>query len=149
MKLQDQFFKENRLDMNETFGETRSTVGAQDQETSSQRQERWLATGGIVGAIMAASCCVVPLILVTLGVSGAWIGSLTALEPYKPYFLAVAAILLGAGFWHVYMKPQRACAEGSYCARPRSGHVTQAVLWLATALALLAATVDYWAPLFY
>ena len=129
--------------------DNRTTADVEDQEATSQRQERLLATGGIVAAIIAASCCVGPLLLVMLGVSGAWIGTLTALEPYKPYSLAVATILLGAGFWHVYIKPKRDCIEGSYCATARSSRVVQIVLWLATVLVLLAATVDFWAPLFY
>ena len=135
--------------MHETVEGNRVVTKAKNQENNSQGQERLLAAGGIIGAIVASSCCIVPLVLVTLGVSGAWIGNLTALEPYKPHFLAVTAILLGAGFWHVYFKPKRACADGTYCARPRSGRITQTALWFATALALLAATVDYWAPLFY
>ena len=111
--------------------------------------ERLLATGGLIGAILASSCCILPLALVTFGISGAWIGNLTALEPYKPYILAVAAITLGGGFWQVYAKPRKACTEGSYCASPTSGRVTKTALWAATALALGAATVDYWAPLLY
>ncbi len=110
---------------------------------------RLLAAGGIIGALIGASCCVVPLLLVTLGVSGAWIGQLTAVEPYKPYFLTATALLLAGGFWHVYLKPKKACENGSYCARPASGRITKAVLWLATGLAVLSATVELWAPLFY
>ena len=135
--------------MHETFDQNRTVTKAENQENNSLGRERLLAAGGIVGAIIASSCCVLPLLLITLGVSGAWIGSLTALEPYKPYFLAVTAILLGAGFWHVYIRPPKACTDGSYCARPRSGRITQIVLWLAAFLALLAATVNFWAPLFY
>ncbi len=135
--------------MHETFDQNRTVTKAENQENNGLGRERLLAAGGIVGAIIASSCCVLPLLLITLGVSGAWIGSLTALEPYKPYFLAVTAILLGAGFWYVYIRPIKACADDSYCARPRSGYITQIALWFATALALLAATVDYWAPLFY
>ncbi|WP_222873573.1 mercuric transporter MerT family protein [Hankyongella ginsenosidimutans] len=60
-------------------------------------RSHWLATGGLIGAVLASSCCVVPLVLVTLGVSGAWIGSLTALEPYKLFFVLVTlALLAGA-----------------------------------------------------
>ena len=135
--------------MHGTFDQNKAVTMAESQENNSLGRERLLAAGGIVGAIIASSCCVLPLLLITLGVSGAWIGNLTALEPYKPYFLTVTAILLGAGFWHVYVRAPKACADGSYCARPRSGRITQIALWLATALALLAATVDYWAPLFY
>lgn len=109
----------------------------------------WIASGSLIGAILASTCCIVPLALVTLGISGAWIGSLTALEPYKPYFIAATAILLGAGFWQVYGKLKPACEEDSYCANPVSGRITKGALWLATLLVLLAATIGFWAPLFY
>ena len=42
---------------------------------------------GSVAAILASTCCLGPLILVLLGFSGAWIGSLSVLEPYRPMFL--------------------------------------------------------------
>ncbi len=114
-----------------------------------QNRSRWLAAAGISGALIASSCCVVPLLLVTLGISGAWIGNLTALEPYKPYFLGLTILLLGFGFWYVYFKPKKDCEEGSYCARPSSARITKSALWIATVLVLLSATVDFWAPLFY
>lgn len=114
-----------------------------------QSISKWLAAAGISGALIASSCCIVPLLLVTLGVSGAWIGSLTALEPYKPYFLGVTVLLLGFGFWYVYFKPKKDCEEGSYCARPSSARITKSALWIGTVLVLLSATVDFWAPLFY
>lgn len=121
-----------------------------DGPDAAARNRGWLlAAGGTIGALLASSCCVVPLLLVTLGVSGAWIGNLTALAPYKPYFLAAAVPLLGAAFWQVYFKAEKACGAGPDCARPPSIRITKAVLWLATALTLLAATVNLWAPLFY
>ena len=107
-----------------------------------------VAIGGVIGAILAASCCVVPLVLVTLGVSGAWIGSLTVLEPYKPIFAVVTLALLGFGFWHTYFKPKEVC-EGSYCANPTSTRVTRIALWVGTVIVLAALSIDYWAPLFY
>lgn len=118
------------------------------QETQEGRG-RLFAAGGVLGGVLASSCCIVPLVLVSLGISGAWIGSLTALEPYKPYFLVVTAIFLAGGFWHVYLRPQKACADGSYCARPASAKLAKSALWLGTVLAVLAATVSYWAPLLY
>jgi len=114
-----------------------------------QSRGRLLAAGGIFGALIASSCCVVPLVLVTLGVSGAWIGNLTALEPYKPYALTVTALLLAGGFWHVYFKPEQVCPEGAYCARPASNLSSKSVLWIAVLLVLLSATVNLWAPFFY
>ncbi|WP_339747637.1 mercuric transporter MerT family protein [uncultured Maricaulis sp.] len=124
-----------------------------DQDTltkpGDRQSGRLLATGGILGAVLASSCCILPLILVLTGVSGAWIGSLTALEPYKPYFILVTLAMIGVGFWHVYFKPQPACEPGSACARPESRLVTKTALWAGLAIVLLAATIDLWAPLFY
>ena len=107
------------------------------------------ALASLVGAVLASSCCVIPLVLVTLGASGAWVGNLSALNPYKGYFAAVTLGFLGAGFWQAYFKKDTACEEGSYCATPNSGRVTKVALWAATILTLLALTVDWWAPLFY
>ena len=114
-----------------------------------QTKRGLLATGGVVGAILASACCVAPLLLLMLGVSGAWIGNLTALEPYKPLFATVALIFIGLGFWHVYFKTKPACDDGSYCARPESALITKAALWFSTVLVGLALTINWWAPLFY
>lgn len=120
-----------------------------DIQPNSDARGNWLATAGIVGAVLASSCCIVPLILVTLGVSGAWIGSLTALKPYQPYFVAVTLALLASGFWHVYARTKPECADGSFCALPQSTIITQSVLWVATIIVLAAMTLQWWAPLFY
>lgn len=119
------------------------------QVNQGSASRRLLAAGSLIGAVLASSCCIVPLALVSLGISGAWIGNLTVLEPYKPYFIAATVALLGAGYWQVYIKPRRACATGSYCASPSSGRITKAALWIATVVVVLAATINYWAPLFY
>jgi mercuric ion transport protein len=118
-------------------------------ESPAERRKGWLAAGGVAAAILASSCCIVPLVLVTLGISGAWIANLTALEPYKPVFAAVALALIALGFRQVYFRPKAACAEDSYCARPQSARLTKFALWFAAVLIVLAITVGWWAPLFY
>ena len=121
----------------------------QAQVPAPNKNDRWLAVGGIAGAILASSCCILPLLLVLAGVSGAWIGSLTALEPFKPYFIAVTLGFIGFGFWHVYFKAKPPCEDGSYCAKPQSTLITQVALWAGLVIVLLAATIDWWAPVFY
>ena len=49
---------------------------------------------GFVSAILASTCCLGPLVLITLGVSGAWISNLTLLEPYQPFFIGAALVAL-------------------------------------------------------
>ncbi len=121
------------------------TVGIKDRDA----KKRSAATGSVIGAILASSCCIVPLVLVTLGASGAWIGNLTVLEPYKPLFATVTFVFLGFGYWQVYRKRKVACEEGSYCATPAADRIAKGALWSATILVLLALTIDFWAPLFY
>lgn len=125
------------------------TLNSSKAAAEPDRREGGLAAISVIGAFLASACCIVPLLLVTLGVSGAWIGNLTMLEPYKPYIAAATLVPLGLGFWHVYFKPEAACEPGSYCARPRSGIITKTALWLATVLIVLASTIGWWAPLFY
>jgi mercuric ion transport protein len=61
--------------------------------------------GGVVTAIAASACCVVPAVLALVGVSGAGVAS--ALAPYRPFFLALTIVALGAGFYLAF-RPSRA-----------------------------------------
>lgn len=112
-------------------------------------KQGWLAAGGLMGAILASSCCIVPLALVIVGVSGAWIGNLTALLPYKPIFTAISLGFIGLGFWYVYFRQKPLCEEDSFCARPQSSLLTKTALWAATFLVTLSTTITWWAPFFY
>ena len=115
---------------------------------SATRRAGVASLGGILAALGAASCCVVPFALFTLGISGAWISNLTALEPYQPIFGAVAFAFIGYGFYQVYRKPKVACAEGSYCAKPSSGRIAKIGLWTAVVLVAVALGFPKLAPLF-
>ena len=108
-----------------------------------------LATGGVLGAIAASSCCILPLVFFSMGIGGAWMSNLTALAPYQPIFVAITLGFLGAGFWRVYRKPKAAecCAEESYCASPTSNRVLKMALWSATALVFAVLALPYVAPI--
>lgn len=116
-------------------------------ERSEAGRQRLAAVGGILGALAASSCCIVPLVLFSLGISGAWIGNLTALAPYKPLFVAGTAGVLGYGFYLVYWKPGRACTDDAACARAIPSRLVQLALWIATVLVIAAFAFDYVAPL--
>lgn len=103
--------------------------------------------GSAVGALLASTCCILPLLLVSLGVTGTWIGDLTVLEPYKYVISAVTAGFLATGFWIVYQKQYDECAED--CRTPTQDRFIKLVLWISTGLILISLTVDLWAPFFY
>ena len=107
-----------------------------------------LSIGGILAAIGASSCCVLPFALFTVGVSGAWISDLTALEPYQPIFVALALACLAGGVIVMRRKSRLACAEGSYCAEPRSDRIARIGLWTAAILVAVALTLPRAAALF-
>jgi mercuric ion transport protein len=109
--------------------------------------QRLIAAGGLLGALAASSCCIVPLVLFGLGVSGAWIGNLTRLAPYQPCFIVATLGFLGAGYWLVRRDSQRACVEGEVCARPLPNRLVKAALVVATVLVLVALGFDFLAPL--
>ena len=100
-----------------------------------------------LGALVASSCCILPLVLFSLGVSGAWNGNLTALAPYQPYFIAATVAFLGYGYWLVYRSSKIACADGKACARPMPDRFVLTGLILATVLVVAALGFDFLAPL--
>jgi mercuric ion transport protein len=72
---------------------------------------------GALAAIGASVCCVGPLVLLMLGVGGAWIAHLTALEPLRPWFVAATLLFLGLAFRRLFLRPQ-VCVPGAPCAEP-------------------------------
>ncbi len=112
-----------------------------------------LSLCGIAGGLAASSCCLLPLVLVSAGLSGAWLGHLTALAAWQPLFLVIAAACLAAGFWLVYRPAGRSCAlpagpRGGLGRVLRATVATKAALWIGVALVTLSAGVDYGARLF-
>lgn len=103
---------------------------------------------GALAAIGASVCCVGPLVLLVLGIGGTWVGSLTAMEPYRPFFIGLTLLFLGLAFRRLYLVPQ-VCAPGTPCAEPRTRQRQRFTFWIVTALLLGLLTVPWLAPLFY
>lgn len=97
-----------------------------------------IAAGSVLGALGASTCCILPLLLFSLGISGAWIGQLTALSDYQPFFIAVTVSCLAYGYWLVFRKTERAYEDSVACGRGLSGRLVKFILWIATALVALA-----------
>src|ERR1700741_3894765 len=114
----------------------------------STRSENGFLVAGILAAIGASVCCVGPLLLLALGVSGAWIGSLTALEPYRPVFIGLTLLFL-AGAWYRLYSAHQVCTPGSACADPTTLARRRWAFWIVTVLVLLLIAVPWFAPLFY
>ena len=97
-----------------------------------------------LAAIGASACCIGPLLLLSLGIGGAWISNLTAMEPYSPYFTAVTVIVLALAFKQLYFKPQT-CDQGLVCANPKVIRNQRIIFWIVTIVLLAMVTFGYYA----
>ena len=103
---------------------------------------------GVLAAIGASVCCVGPLVLLALGIGGAWIGKLTAFEPYRPLFIGLTLLFLGLAFRKLYLVPQT-CAPGMPCADPQTPKRQRMVFWSVAVILLGLLAVPWFASLFY
>jgi len=105
--------------------------------------------GGVIAAIAASLCCIGPLVLVMLGVGGAWVANLAVVEQFRPYFLGAAVIALFFAWKKIYRAPAAACTPGSLCAMPQTNRIYKVLFWMVAVLVVLALIFPYLAPLFY
>lgn len=103
---------------------------------------------GALAAIAASVCCVGPLLLLALGIGGAWVGNLTAMEPYRPIFIGLTLLFLGLALRKLYWGAQ-VCAPGRLCVAPRALKRRRVVFWVVAVLLLGLLAVPWFAPLFY
>jgi mercuric ion transport protein len=75
---------------------------------SQPQNGRGVLVAGGLAAILASTCCLGPLVLIALGFSGAWIGNLTVLEPYRPIFIAAALVALFFAYRRIFRPPRPA-----------------------------------------
>ena len=100
---------------------------------------------GIAGAIGASACCVGPLVLVALGLGGAWASGLRALEPLYPVFLALALGAFGFAFWRLYVAPRR-CAPATACAAAPVLKRQRIAFWVALVVAKAILLFPFYGP---
>jgi len=104
-------------------------------------------TAGVLSAIGASVCCVGPLVLLSLGVSGAWIGNLTAVEPFRPIFIAVTLLFFVLAYRKLYWRAE-VCATDALCADPSVLSRQRALFWVVSALVLALLAFPTIAPFF-
>lgn len=124
----------------------RSLALGQSDDTSLSWGQKLAAAGGIISALAASSCCILPVALFSFGIGGAWIGNFTQLAPFQPYFIAATLAFIGTGYWLVYRSSKLACAEGEICARPLPHRLVKIALIAATIIVMAAWSFDYVAP---
>ena len=106
--------------------------------------------GGALAAMVASACCLGPFVLVTVGISGAWISNLAVFEPYRPYAIGVALVCMILAYRKIYAAPPaEACEPGTLCAVPETHRIYRVMFWVVTAMVLVALVFPYTARFFY
>lgn len=105
-------------------------------------------TAGGIAAFLAGACCVVPLVLVTAGLGGAWLANLQLLEPYRPLFIGIALATLGFAGWRIY-RPAAECGAEEACAVPAVRRGFRIGFWIVAALLLTMLGFPHFAPLLF
>ncbi len=124
-----------------------SPISGSNKDSFGATGSKALFAGGLA-AILASTCCLGPLILISLGFSGAWIGNLTVLEPYRPFFIVAAVVaLLFAG--REIFRPTHLCKPAEVCALPRARRIYKFLFWSCATLVLVALVYPYVARFFY
>lgn len=95
-------------------------------------------------AIGSSVCCAGPLLLLSLGIGGAWISNLTAMEPYSPYFTAATLIVLIVVFRKLYTVPQ-ACEEEAICSNPDVLKNQRFIFWVVAPVLVALIMFQYYA----
>jgi mercuric ion transport protein len=128
--------------------QTMSRKTASTQPTAEQSSGRKALAVGGVAAILASACCLGPLLLVSLGFSGAWLGNFKVFEPFRPLFLSAGFVALFFAWRRIY-RPVVACKPGEVCAAPQARSIYKAIFWAVSALVGGATVFPYVLPLFY
>lgn len=116
--------------------------------SSSGSNSKLALAGGILAGVGASACCIGPLVLVSLGIGGAWIGHLTALEPYRPILIGLTLLLLGLAFRRLYFVAP-SCAGEDNCVADRTRRVQRILFWVLAPLTLALVVSPWILPLFY
>jgi len=101
----------------------------------------WLLAFAAALSLLASACCVLPLLLVALGLSAAWLMPVHPLTKYWPVFIAGAIVAL------LTAKRRIAC-ERAICDSKSAGSHTF-VFWAIVMWTGATALVPLVAPLFY
>jgi mercuric ion transport protein len=98
---------------------------------------KWTAAGGVLASLgVSAACCLLPFVMLSVGVAGAWVTALDALAPHKWIFITLTVALLSYGFYAMYFRPKTNCAAEVNCDTRNSGRSVRVGLWVATILAI-------------
>lgn len=113
---------------------------------SNSNSSKGIAATGIIASLAASSCCIPPLIASVAGIGGI-AGSLSWLEPLRPYFIGLAVVAIGYA-WYSHYKPKAADDCGCDIEKPKF-YQTKGYLLGMTMFACVNIIFPYYSKIFY
>jgi len=107
----------------------------------------WFGVGALLAAIGASACCIGPLVLLSLGIGGAWMTTLTSMEAVRPIFVIVTLIFIGLAFRKLYLTPDD-CETGEACASTSVKRNQRIIFWVGSVFLIALLAFPWYAPLF-
>lgn len=106
-------------------------------------KEDMTLVGSVVTALAASACCIGPVVFALLGTGGAAFA--IALEPYRPVFIGMTALLLGGAFYFVYRRsPGEQCGPDSTCPAPSRRIDLKVLVWVVSMIVLAVLAFPYY-----
>lgn len=134
--------------MSTSFQKVAALAESHEKEARKPTPESTALAAGGVAALLTGICCVVPLLLVSVGLGGAWLAHLRAFEPYRWIFIGAALVALAFAGKRIF-RPAAECKPGEICAIPQVRRGYKISFWAVALLLLFMAVYPYFAPLFY
>lgn len=101
----------------------------------------WLIGGGLLASMTAALCCIGPLLLTLIGVSGGAV--LAKFEFLRTPMLFVMLLVFGWAGYLLFRKPN-SCAPGSICSNPRKFKMMVLFYFVGLMASILIFSSPYW-----
>lgn len=110
------------------------------------KKPKGVITTGVIAALAASSCCIPPVIAAIAGVGGA-AGSLSWVEPFRPYLIGLAIIAISYA-WYNHYKPKQEDDCGCDIEKPK-WFQTKSFLIGMTLFAIISITFPHYSGIFF
>ena len=100
-----------------------------------------------IGAILASSCCVIPLVLAAVGASAGVFAAFQTLAEWKTQLLLVAGISIFGGWFSWWKKRNDNCSSAASCSMSTRINASVTLLSLSSLIIIFGLSWEYIEPL--
>ena len=118
-----------------------------DEQTSAPKVLGGLAVFAGIGAILASSCCVIPLVLAAVGASAGVFAAFQSLAEWRIPLLSVAGVAILGGWFAYWKKRNNDCSSMTSCPTSTTTNTSAKLLSISSLIIVLALSWEHIEPL--